>query len=458
MAHDSNNKKIYIGATGVEIADVQVVLGLPNTDIGALITQGASLNKINKWAKFKPVRYYTVVNSNKIPYPGLLTGDMWKGANIEQNEGAYYGIEVRVAGNQQVTPEMNTWPLLHDTTFNYRAPRGLSNSEFFRLRDFEGYNQDAKPNPFASFGNEGSATGYYQYENGISGITVRYTDPNPPAGQTGNTDGVDLTGVLIDSNESTTDALEETYPCIIVGKGNTHYITALGFEDDPNHAPRPVYYQNAFVGGTWVANTNKPVFDIGGHITTPPWTSAQTGLSATVVLLRSAYVGSGNRITLDVTGNQDLATHWFECILDSSIAPPKAPVPMPGAVNVSLDLIAFESGFYVKPLAVTAFDTTSVTVSFEVRYTGVLDHPRGYATVQAKAKLHQSPQYGGDTSVRPDLPIVGPTTNTITATFLASEMGMEVGFVRHETYDINVHTSASPGGNTDSDTFQITIP
>ena len=60
--------------------------------------------------------------------------------------------------------------------------------------------------------------------------------------------------------------------------------------------------------------------------------------------------------------------------------------------------------------------------------------------------------------MRPDLPIVGPTTNTITATFLASEMGMEVGFVRHETYDIFVDTLATPGGNTDSDTFQITIP
>lgn len=453
MANDGN--RIYIGATGVEIADVQAVLNLSNKDIGALIAQGALLGRINKWARYKPVRYYTYVNSQKVPYPGLLSGDMWKGSNIEQNEGAYYGIEVRVAGNQQVTQQMNTWPLLHNTTFNYRAPRGLSESEFFRLRDFEGYYQGAEPNPFASFGSEGGATGYFNYENGISGISVRYYDPNPPQGLGGNPYGVDLTGVLMDPNESTTDVLEDTYPCIIVGKNNTHYITALGYEDDPNHAPRPVYYNNAYVGGTWVADTSKTVFDKTGHGLPAPWTSAQEGLTATIVLLRSAKSGG---IYLDALGTQDLSENWFECILDVDITPPKAPVPMPGAVGVSLDLIAFENGFYVKPLAVTAFDTTSVTISFEVRYSGALAHPRGYATLQAEAKLEQSQQYGGDWSVKDNQPIFGPNTNTITATFLASEMGMEVGFVRHETYDIHVVAYASPGANTDSDTFKITIP
>ena len=303
-------------------------------------------------------------------------------------------------------------------------------------------------NPSASFGSEGSAVGYFNYENGISGISVRYYDP-----VNGNPYGVDLTGVLMDPNESGTSALQQTYPCIIVGKNNTHYITALGYEDDPNHEPRPVYYNNAYVGGTWVADTSKPVFDQGGHTTTPPWTSAQTGLSATVVLLRTAKSGG---IYLDALGTQDLAENWFECTTD--ITTTKAPVPMPGAVNVSLDLIAFENGFYVEPLAVTAFDTNSVTISFQVRYVGVLDHPRGTATLQAEAKLQQSQQYGGDWSVRDNQPIVGPTTNTIYATFLASEMGMDVGFVRHETYDIHVVTYASPGANTDSATFQITIP
>ena len=446
MANDGN--RIYIGATGVEIADVQAVLHLSNKDIGALITQGASLGRINKWAKCKPVRYYTYANSQKVPYPGLLTGDMWKGAVLEQtNYNRYYGIQVRVQG---VSASMNTWPLLHDTSFEYFPPRGLSESEFFRLRDFEEYRQNAVANPSASFGSSGEATGYYNYENGISGISVRYYDP-----VNGNPYGVDLTGVLMDPNQSASDALSKTYPCILVGKGNTHYITALGYEDDPNHAPRPVYYNNAYVGGTWVADTSKPVFDNTGPLTTPPWTSAQEGLTATIVLLISAKSGG---IYLDALGSQNLATHWFECVADAEITPPKAPVPMPGAIGVSLDLIAFENGFYVEPLAVTAFDTNSVTISFQVRYVGVLDHPRGTATLRAQAKNSQSQQYGGDWSERDNLPIVGPTTNTITATFLASEMGMEVGFVRHETYDINVHTSASPGGNTDSDTFQITIP
>lgn len=360
MAHTST--RIYIDTNttpnkGVEIADVKAVLALPNNDIGGLITDGAEQGVINKWAKCKPIAYYLYDPSTqtKTPYPGLLTDEMRKGPVIEQqDDGVYYGIVVRVP---TVDQQMNTWPLLHGTTFTYRPPRGLAYSEMFRLRDFEEYRTNAKSNPFASFGDEGNATGYYDYDNGISGIEVRYYDP-----QNGNPYGVDLTSVLIDPSYSTTSALSKTYPCIIVGKGNTHYITALGYEDALQHAPRPMYYNNAYVGGTWVANTHKPVY--GSQSTNGPWTSPQSGLLATVVLLRSAYPGDANRITLDVAGQQDLATHWFECT--STLLTDKTPVPVPGAVGVNLSLVVFATGITVSATSISYNPTTDVvTVNFD---------------------------------------------------------------------------------------------
>lgn len=51
MAHDANS--IFIGATGIEIADIQAMFGLSDNDIGALIRRA----NINKWSFHKPIRF-----------------------------------------------------------------------------------------------------------------------------------------------------------------------------------------------------------------------------------------------------------------------------------------------------------------------------------------------------------------------------------------------------------------
>ena len=451
MAHD-NNGRIYIGTTGVEIADIQAVLNLPNTDIGALITEGATQGLINKWAKCKPIRYYIYDSSTqqKTPYPGLLTGDMWKGPLIEQTDnGIYYGIEVHVPG---VNQQMNTWPLLHGTTFTYCPPRGLSYSELFRIRDFEEYRQNARPNPDASFGDEGSATGYYNNENGITGITIRYYDPNPPQGQTGNEWGVDLTGVLLNPSESATAALAETYPCIIVGKGNTHYITALGYEDDANHYPRPMYYQGAYVGGTWVADTSKPVFDKTGHTSVAPWTSAQSGLTATIVLLRSAFTGIGSKITLDALGTQDLAVNWFECILDADIITNETPVPMPGAVGVGLSLVQYTNGVTASATGIT-YDSSFDKVTVPLSWTGT---PLGggsftvdvYTTIGAASGPMKT--VSGSTTFQRVMPAIYD---------LSDDFDILYNPGSHQTYNVSIRVVTHDGSatNTAITQFQLTI-
>ena len=450
MAHD-NNGRIYIdtNTTGVEIADVQAVLDLTNTDIGALITQGASQSRINKWAKCKPVRYYTfdTVNQQKVPYFGLLTGDMWKGAVIEQNQGAYYGIEVHIAGDQQVTQEMNTWPLLHDTTFVYRVPRGLSESEIFRLRDFEEYRQKARPNPDSSFTNEDSATGYVNNPLGISGITVRYYDPNPPQGQTGNEWGVDLTGVLIDPSYSTTSALQNTYPCIIVGKGNTHYITALGYEDDPAHFPRPVYYHGAYVGGTWIADTSKPVY--GTQSANGPWTSPQTGLVATLVLLRSAKSGG---IYLDAMGSQNLATHWFECT--GTILTNVTPVPLPGGCGVGLSLVAYANGITVSATGIS-YDSSLQRITVPLSWTGT---PVGDGSFSALVSVELIPT-GAHSGNSASQTVRGSVSLGIrNAIFTPGDFQITPNPLQPRTYDVSITVTTTDGTATNVATLQdITV-
>lgn len=448
----NNGNRIYIGTTGVEIADIQAVLNLPNNDIGALITEGATQGRINKWAKCKPIRYYIYNSSTqqKTPYPGLLTGDMWKGPLIEQTDnGIYYGIEVHVPG---VNQQMNTWPLLHGTTFTYCPPRGLSYSELFRIRDFEEYRQNARPNPDASFGDEGSATGYYNNENGITGITIRYYDPNPPQGQTGNEWGVDLTGVLLNQSESATSALAKTFPCIIVGKGNTHYITALGYEDDANHYPRPMYYQGAYVGGTWVADTSKPVFDKTGHTSVAPWTSAQSGLTATIVLLRSAFTGIGSKITLDALGTQDLAVNWFECIVDADIITNETPVPMPGAVGVGLSLVQYTNGVTASATGIT-YDSSTDKVTVPLSWTGT---PLGGGSFTADVYTTIGSSDG------PMKTVSGSTIfqRLMQATYdLSDDFGILYNPGSHQTYNVSIRVVTHDGSatNTAITQFQLTI-
>lgn len=426
----NNGNRIYIGTTGVEIADIQTVLGLSNNDIGALITQGASQGIINKWAKFKPIRYYIYDPSTqtKTPYPGLLTGDMWKGVQIDHtNYGMYYGIIVRVPSVDQ---QLNTWPILHGATFEYCPPRGLVQSEFFRVRDFEGYCQNATPNPFASFGSDGEAVGFVNHAGGIAGIAVRYYDP-----VNGNPDGVDLTDILLGPSDSSLAVLADTYPCIIIGKGNTHYVTALGYEDDPNHAPRPLYYNNAFLGGTWVVDTNKTVYDTHPFV---PWTSPESGLSATIALLRSAKSGG---IYLDSAGTQDLSQHWFDCSSGSSITALYKPVPLPGAVGIDLSLVTYQNAFKVTPTGVVSADANTVSVNFEITYAGSETMPLGSAVVSAH--VGHNGAYGG-TWKDVTMLLRGSATTTKNIIFNATDFDMQM-FMPNTTYSIEINTSASPG-------------
>lgn len=443
MAHTQT--RIYIDTTtnpdlGVSTGDVKSVLGELSNDVGNLCQS----DKINKWAKYKPIRYYLydTSTSTKSPYFGLLTEAMRKGPVLDQqNYGIYYGIEVRVPGVDQ---QMTTWPLLHGTTFTYMKPRGLANNEVFRLRDFEEYHSDARPNPDASLGDEVSAVGFYNYANGITGISVRYVNTNIY--------GVDLSDILIavEGTETKETVLSQSYPCILIGKGNTHYITALGYEDDPNHAPRPMYYQNAYVGGTWIADTSKPVYDAGGHSPGAPWTSPQNELFATVVLLRTAKTGG---IFLDTAGLQNLATHWFQCTND--ILTSKTPIPLPGASGVELSLITWTNGITVSATGVN-FDQTLNKIVVSFAWAGT---PVGSGSFDADVDTtFTNPSTHIGTSA-PTQTVYGSTAfqRIMNVMYDASDFDIVPNPIQPKTYDVTVSVETHEGGVTNTSTQNFTL-
>lgn len=104
------------------LADIQAVLGASSDHLKDLCLA----SNINKWAKFKPVRYNSV-----------------KALTEAQRASVNYGL---AAPSTRTTPAAT----LSDT-WGYNRPRGGSLNEWYRVLDFEGYNHNALP-PCSSIG------------------------------------------------------------------------------------------------------------------------------------------------------------------------------------------------------------------------------------------------------------------------------------------------------------------
>lgn len=155
MANDGN--RIYIGSTGVEIADIQTVIGSSRNDIGALIVNG----DINPFALYKPVRK---------PAIGMITrgdfGSLGLGGASNVNE-LPYATTINGFVALYTDGETNSlWKTNRANGWRYLKPRGKAQNEMFRFFDFVkvvsennqlhpvngiGYNHRAV-NPFGKFG------------------------------------------------------------------------------------------------------------------------------------------------------------------------------------------------------------------------------------------------------------------------------------------------------------------
>lgn len=121
-----NNKGITLWEVAQCLRDYRVSrLG---RDVGILCTSP----NINKWAKHKPVRFDTLDVNDDV----WKASDGWCGLNIEN---------ALISNNTDVSGIENHYSEKTDNGWEYARPRGILQSEPFRLLDFNGYNHAVLP-------------------------------------------------------------------------------------------------------------------------------------------------------------------------------------------------------------------------------------------------------------------------------------------------------------------------
>ncbi len=134
----------------VAIDDVRTALVVSPRDLGGAILAGVSQGKVNKWAKWKPMKSTNPTMSGTILH--MSTNDQRKNAGRASvyDTGLVYGVRGGVAYNSDSILD------LHNRSFVYEGPSGAS-GEVYRLSDFAcpedvssshqyGYKTDAKCN------------------------------------------------------------------------------------------------------------------------------------------------------------------------------------------------------------------------------------------------------------------------------------------------------------------------
>lgn len=361
MAYDSNTQVI---SAPVDMGDIADALGVDSLDLGTLCTS----EKVNKFSKHKPIRF------NKW---GILSDAEFKGMSTDAAENIYYGIKIKGPTSAELGPSLVE---IHDTTFEYIRPEGGSDSPF-RMLDFDGYKHNAVANPGASFQissrEDGILKAYYNDEDhqygSLYGISVQYLDTNEY--------GVDFIQMFSDGSESLENTLKRAYPCILVtDSSGKSYFTALDYPSD-NGVPeaRPLYYNGVFQQNTnWSVRMGKPRLQTAtSQATSKPWNSAQTGMKATLFLVKSADIYGPY---LDIAKTQNFSENWVPLVDRFLIA--GKPIVLPadvlgatlelskyGAARVYFEPTGIRASITFLTIGIAKVGTTEESVSLECRLT-----------------------------------------------------------------------------------------
>lgn len=143
MAHNAAYTKVFVDTAndiGLGVHEVARCLGRTTLDVGHLcedadvVRDGRIIDaggKINKWAKYKPIR----VPGRLAPLTDAIRANYDFG--FDTTSGG--GISV-VGGQGEINTLMTSIITNHGSSWNYLPPRGPSvNSENYRLLDFDGY-------------------------------------------------------------------------------------------------------------------------------------------------------------------------------------------------------------------------------------------------------------------------------------------------------------------------------
>lgn len=314
---------------GISVYDVQRALGRGTPDVGLLCSDQEwyldhidpltdepvyllrRVGKINRWAKYKPVRY------NKL---GILTD--------AERKSVYFGFDI--TPTKGGAADLSSFLTRYATEWTYHPPRGKGNGasgadEWFRLLDFDGYNRNAN-----CFINEYDSI-FPPYT--IVGQSIRFRfGLNSGANLNTNSIGVadlqlnllgditidfnDLYGGLLFVQGTTYKLITSPYK---LGEDNQQYvythgteITVPAFDSTGSYTVYPVLSRNAYSVLTTPTNTDDiislPVLEnFGPRAFEVRSEQTQQNLSVLIEPAPVAYVGERGRLyvqfSLGMTGN-----------------------------------------------------------------------------------------------------------------------------------------------------------
>lgn len=149
MANENGIIKVDTTSTGVEIADIQAVLGSSKNDIGQLVLANDAFNNplVNKWAKYKPVKQSGLdfASQRNADFTWKTTATWWKAYNGQ------CGLTFTTFNSLGTNTMSTSGTFFHDLlagllAWGYERPTGGINQYPFRFFDFNYYSHYA-PKP-----------------------------------------------------------------------------------------------------------------------------------------------------------------------------------------------------------------------------------------------------------------------------------------------------------------------
>lgn len=424
MGYDKTTK---IVTKPIDTTDVAAALGVNSSDVGFL----CSSEEINMYARYKPIKFKKWSELTEAEREGMST---------DAADNIHFGIQITGPTSGELDSTLSE---IHDTEFKYIRPVGGEDSPY-RLTDFDKYKHDALPNPGASFqlsSKGGLLEAYFNDEDhqqgSLAGIVVQYDETNIY--------GVDFTDMLKDTAETLQNVLSRAYPCILVTDAlGKSYFTALDYPGDLLSAPaaRPLYYNGAYQrSSNWSVRFGKPVLSNGLNPSTrKPWTSAQTGMRATLFLLKSADIYGPY---LDFAKTQNFSENWISLAADSAFMGVANPIVLPADIlgaplvlrSSTAAMVYFEpTGItYIEPFLNINYNKvgeTDETVTLE--YAATIDGIRAVKSAQ-----------------------ISPSGAPIILSFVASDFGL-LTFVGGEyTVKVTLKTTDSKGATTKTESYNF---
>lgn len=273
-------------------------------------------DKVNKWSKVKPIRY-ALINT--------LTKAQFAGTTADHANGIYYGMRCRLHDGDSPQDGTKGWAGLHKCNWEYLPP--VPDTHYSRLSDFDGYNDDAVPNP------KGSVGGVQTDDN--AEVEMYYDmSENLPCNVICRTEGESNTfaterGVNLQEIAATGD-IGEFYPCILISDidangepTSPHYIRCLA-EDKDNVTKLNKYQtlrnQSNVWFGNYVAETYKSAESLS--------TTGGLGISKACKKMVTLFV----KKTINSLTQTENLTEWQDVTLQE--IPVEGVYTIPGAVGI----------------------------------------------------------------------------------------------------------------------------